>query len=202
MSENQPAERHWLWKLTAPDFPGSGKSKDIVSRPHRIKHGGETWTVATDGRALVALREAVLEFGYPVGELAENTEKQLSDKMKYTGQTRPVDLAELKEWAGEVVWAEPCPACKGISRNNEYVSCSFCDGDGDVTPEPRRGWLYGVPIDRRRLACALEHFAGNGTLYLQGKDKHGQDEQFWVVGEGWIVSLMPMVVDNVLGDLD
>lgn len=142
----------FLPKLCAPD--DDRRSERFGSPFHAYAHG-QYWTVATDGRHLVALAGLAPGFTVNTGVVRAVT--------PYLQPIRHDDCAPfelLRQWVGEAVWEEPCPQCKGKPfdlENPNETYCDYCDSDGKIYPEPCTGRLLRSIIDRRRLARCLEH---------------------------------------------
>jgi hypothetical protein len=117
------------------------------------------WTVATDGKILVAVAGRVSD------EIETSTQgvpavRSYLEPVPRDGWYESVPLSLLKSWCGEPVYVLPCPACKGTAKDNEFVHCAFCDGDGTVEPEAKPGIFLGDLIDRNILAKGLRELSG------------------------------------------
>jgi hypothetical protein len=95
-----------------------------------------------------------------------------------------VSLADLREWAGE-----PEPV-----RIEQDYGDSECDDCGHVHEcvqtvrlPLRHGWLFGRPVDRRRLANLLDSLPGD-VMRVQNQD---DKKPFRFFGDGWRAMLMP-----------
>jgi hypothetical protein len=180
----------WLKKLCLPE-----QKKDILKHPWLLESGGEVWTVATNGHVVVLLSGKVAGVPFAEGKTAESLAKFASPR----GDAPPagISLAALKEWLGLAVWELPCQECQGTSKGSQYVHCAFCDGDGVMSPDPRPGYLFGIPLDRNLLACALENLNGE-TATLRSASGNLDTEPFWLEATGWRLCAMPMATT---GDL-
>jgi hypothetical protein len=138
--------------------------------------------VATDARILLFVKiESIYESGFR--ELSSDIRDKITKRyMEFYKPKEPdlgamrVSLADLRTFAGAAVWSEPCPACKGISKDNEYVVCSFCDSDGVTSPDPRYGYIRKQPCDLNRVAQLLEAFPDEGMV-----DIHHAGMALWFV---------------------
>lgn len=148
-----------LSKFCDPTNPRAEKLDGIIMKPYRVTlDDGQVWTAATDGKVIVAVRDDRWGLSVATGK----AEKTLQDFLAVPPlEDAVLPLAELKTFLEHPVWEVPCPECQGISKGSEYVHCSFCEGDGTMQPEPRPGYLIGVPIDRQRLARCLEELEGS-----------------------------------------
>lgn len=135
-----------------------GSRNDELRGPYWLMVAGELWTVATDARSMLWCRgfeQTPEEYARQAihradGRIAENL-------MLYFGPPagdarHEVSLCDLKQFLGVPEWEVQCPSCKGLSKGNESLYCSYCEGDGTVSPEIRLGRLHGVTIDCNRLA--------------------------------------------------
>ncbi len=172
-----------------------GKDKSLAGPVEIMWPTAGVWTCATDGRGMLWVRGS-LHPETPVA-VPDGEGKKLSPLFELpSGEQHLVDLAALRAFAGQAVWMEECPACKGTSKASEHVSCSFCDDDGEMIPECRYGWLYGVLIDCSRLACLLSPFDDDKRVALIVHEYRGfknvLEHRLHVAGENWRVVLMGM----------
>lgn len=120
---------------------------------------GRSWGVATDAKRMLWVATTALLMRPNIKPMPKESAK-LFGKYFWPEEENlvSVDLTALRTFAGPAVWSEDCPECKGTSRDSDYVVCSFCESDGEITPEARYGWLLGAPIDLTLLAPLLPVF--------------------------------------------
>ena len=178
--------------------------------PYRNKHfagpyvlrnpGGraaERWLVACDARIILWLRLGVgEEAGLPEPPDPVVKVELLGLFQPTEGPRLPVSVQALREFVGKGEWKETCPACKGTSKNSDFVSCSFCDDDGVVSPDCRHGWIADVPINLNLVACALDAFDADAKIFLQKETlKHG--ESLWLLHEKTRAGIMAVSLDRM-----
>ncbi|HYT87683.1 MAG TPA: hypothetical protein VEL76_03090 [Gemmataceae bacterium] len=122
-----------------------------MGKPLLVRLGeGEWWTVATDGRALVALPWRV----EGVNEASERATKAFTQFLTARPIGRAVPWLDLKAWVGPVAPLTHCGCCGGIAIFGEAgddIPCPECEGTGSWQPQ-RNGLLFGVLLDRQLLA--------------------------------------------------
>lgn len=162
----------------------------------QVDRHGQTWSVATDGRTLLALKGC---YGLPTD--AEWAGK-VADVLASAPTGPPLllaDVATLRDWLGvekPPVTVE-CFNCLGEGKctcdccHVEH-SCGCCDGAGSVLEwgkiEPVL--VHGVRLDDARLARALSVVAGPCTLAVCRSlqvDKNKTVPVLRVTGAGWEV---------------
>jgi len=133
-----------------PDRPG-------LWRPAIFRDAGGEWYIATDGRALLALRDkpAVAEWGDNPPECLRIVAPALALPTLATST-----VADLRRQVGGYTPTE-CPRCNGRGNhpctckcgNSHDRPCGTCDGTGTTRPAPIL--CCGVPVDRLLLAALL-----------------------------------------------
>lgn len=115
------------------------------------------FSVATDGRSMVCVRDGGVQ-EYPPTE--ETTEGDRQSLRKYLAEPfTPVlrtDLASLWLWCGGVVW-DRCTSCNGRGEIDADTLCPDCDGGRGIPTidQKRPGFLAGIAVERSRLAWSL-----------------------------------------------
>lgn len=162
----------------------------------QLERGGQTWSVATDGKTLLALAGC---HGLPAD--AEWTGK-VADVLASAPTSPPLllaDVATLRDWLGTekppVIVA--CHNCLGSGKCRcDYCDvehcCGCCDGAGSALEwgkiEP--ALVHGVRVDDARLARALSVTSGPCTLTVCRSLQVGKNETvpvLRVTGAGWEV---------------
>ncbi len=200
----------WLASLCAPDMRlGDGPT----ARPWLVEHDGDIWTVATNGKCLLAIR-AELPGATPatdraakalVGFLGHPAVKMGHLSLLWHG----VPWDDLKAWVGPYQ-IEVCPKCngKGTVPNEQCdrgPDCEFCD-NGKVIPH-RLGLILGCAIDRNLLAQYLEKLPDTDLVRIAGVPpvKSKRQPQFktadtvcslYIDAFAWRVVIMPMLADE------
>lgn len=154
---------------------------------------GEAWAAATDARGLLLVRAAPYALAYP--DAPQKARDALAPFLAAPpGSAWEGPLSQLRSWCGPAVWGAMCPECGGASKRSDYVSCTFCDDDGTVSPEPRPGWLLNTPCDRSRLACLVGPFEGGPVSAAAGPvpSLPQSGTVLWVWGADWRAVLMGM----------
>jgi hypothetical protein len=182
--------REVLEQLAGDFEPGK---HDSLRGPYFVEIPGEcTWTVATDGKAILFVRGMLTPVPCPEGALA----RLLPLFRPPHDNPYLASVDDLKALAGEYVHSQRCPECDGTSTASRYVNCSFCDDKGIVEGDVRGGWLIGLSIDRNRLAGVLRVFEPGTVAVYAGHCPHtskpGDDDCFWVVGKQARGALMAM----------
>ena len=153
------------------------------------------WAFATDGK-VISFVEIGLDDACPFPRCPEKFVAKAKMFMEpSTPPVRSLPTDKLKEWAAKPEFSQPCPACLGRSKESEFVSCSFCDDDGTMSPDRRFGWLCGVLIDCNLLAKGLQGVSGSdAAVYC----REGEcDKPVQIVGHSWRVAIMPINSTNV-----
>lgn len=148
----------------------------------------KTWTVATDGGAIVALSEALTE-----RKVSAAVEAAIRRWGKAPGTRAGVtQMDALRAWLRDIRWGPRCrdclghgwvrcPQCGGAGASWQHEcpvcdvshtgTCNACDGEGELpcvscfgtgrrSVEREPGWLAGVLLDRKLLWRALEALGG------------------------------------------
>lgn len=172
-------------------------NRSWLTAPMRV----DGWTAATDGRVLAAVRGELPAASPPA---RPDTAKAMADALAAPVAPRLVaSLADLGLWAGRPsAGRERCPKCRGRSRKQPlYVSCTFCDGEGEVgvPDQDRTGLIAGLYVNRRLLArglwvaCAADPLCGEVNVGADDLMKDGQQALVvWPAGGGWRVVLMSL----------
>lgn len=143
----------WLHRLCATDIPVEAVQAWMREPFVSVGNTEEFWTVATNGKLLVALAGTSYlsptedrRYGYRVAPLLQ--------PISTWQETLPLSL--LRRWAGKPVWSQPCPSCLGTASTSPHVICTFCDGDGTMEADPRPGAFLGESYNRDYFARAIE----------------------------------------------
>lgn len=143
-----------------------GPATAKLSGPSLVGLEKETHAVATDGRVIVWTKRFSEHWDWPAP--SEEAKKKLL--RFFTPPSLPAawtgELRALKEFCPEALWFEDCPECRGASAKSEYVSCTFCEGDGNMLPDAVCGYVVGVPLDLQLLANILAPFDGSAMVQL------------------------------------
>lgn len=156
----------WLRRLCFPDISRNAWGR----RPFHVGVADGYYTVATNGKVLVAVPGLLGDF--TTAEEGSDRAEPFLRHVRDWHETLP--MAWLREWAGPAVFTVPCPKCRGTSATAEEVYCSFCDGDGDMIPDARRGWLMGRLLDRVMVGQAIAGVEAE-TVRLHWSSRPGSD---------------------------
>ncbi len=184
-----------LKKLAANGSDAGQRIKPLAG-PWIVEAGGKELAVATDGRAMLWATEIPPATAWQTDETAKQKLLSLFDPPpcdKTTGT-----LNNLKTFLGKPIWAVECPACKGTSKVSDYVSCTFCEGEGVMQSDSMPGIVCGVRIDRNRLACLLEPFVDDAEIIICHGARPGNNRtevMVWVLGETFRAVLAQMTPD-------
>lgn len=137
--------------------PSHMKDKTLAG-PGLLAQVEPGWYYASDTRCILFVAcDERMHWGFPrCGE-------------KQAVHIRPMLEAKPQEWvdvyAGALkglcqssAWLESCPSCKGTSKESPYVTCTFCDDDGVVMPEPILARVLDQPVDLVYVGRVLEAF--------------------------------------------
>ncbi len=197
----------WLATLCAPDMRlGDGPT----ALPWLIEHDGDIWTLATNGKCLLAIR-ADLPGAQPATERARIAlfgflgpphVKKGRSPLQWHG----VPWNDLRAWVG-AYQIEVCPKCngKGTMPNEQCdrgPDCEFCD-NGKVIPH-RLGRILGCAIDLNLLAQYLEKLPDTDLVkILVGpppvkKVIRGETPTYpvYIDAFAWRVVIMPVLADE------
>lgn len=162
------------------------KKRLICREPWSLIYGESFWAVATDGRALLALRGQTEDLSVASGEVRISLLAILNAPIR-DATPSTANLADLRQWAGEIQWPKHI-VCNGCD-------CGQCEG-GETWeyPDQRRGYLQGELIDRVRLAQLLS-LAPAGNEAVCTLTNHEVDGRGFLRldGDDWIAVLMPLV---------
>ncbi len=163
----------------------------------------DPWTVATNARVLVALRGRCFDAEPLAVESARVFGTPYLLRHPATDEVMP--LAVLKEWAGECLWREVCPQCKGNSGRADGPAeewyCDFCDSEGTFEYSRRDGRLLDWYFDRALFAQSLLPFEDAQVRLVFGKGvkqspKKQSDGPLYIEPLGadpqWRVVVMPL----------
>lgn len=176
---------------------GPHASKKELYGPWLIEMNGTLYAVATDSRGMIWSNQLDEKTFIPM-ICDDKTVDKFKNLFSCTSNSSYIcTIGQLKRFTGGHIWKETCPACNGSSADSEYVSCSFCDDDGWVSPGPRFGFLCDVACDLNRLACLLEPFPDDASVHIHiGKPplaKENDNQAIWVIGDTFRVVLMCMM---------
>ena len=192
----------WLKTVCEPD---NERYSGITKYPWSLEWNEERYTVATNGKLIVAVRGVL-------PDTPEPSEKQRNAMLGHLNRVGTLigtsDIESLRAWVGppqEVKeaactrcndgWVD-CPCC-GEADNLE---CEYCDA-GKVLTHPDRtpGWVADLLIDRTLLAPILPHLSGPcEMLAVRWEDTqsfHKDQNALLLVGDGWRVLQMGMFLD-------
>lgn len=205
----------WMSQLCNPRDPAP-----VAHRPATFELHGASWTVATEGHVLVAIREEAPS-GFPPAPAEQRPVIAQFLTTPLAGGT-PADLAALRTWCGEPQWPgeDPCPQCHGAGTvtcpacdgehhractcstcgdeheadcqecHNGQADCRACDGTG------RHGGTLPVRPGRIGPALINRELLARGLAHLPGEIATVAvpvpDAPLYVDGAGWRVVLMPM----------
>jgi hypothetical protein len=172
-----------------------GCNKDLAG-PYEIDLIAEgIWLYASDGKSIVLVEKQYWDSPVAAPD-SESFKKVLPFLTVPAGKVHTASLNELRDFLGVGHWTEVCPVCDGKSKRSEYLSCSFCDSNGEVGVEPRFSWIFGMSLDANRLACLLEPFDEKQVNVVVNAAKGGQftheDKILYVLGKHFRVILMGM----------
>ena len=190
-----------LKKLVDPEVRGQSMGyREMCQKPWQINFSGVEYTLATDGKAMVILKNATNDFMPLNGEGCARVLEFL--QMPVRGIKTP--LSKLKEFCGEAVWTrdEECGECGGTTvrcNGGDGCTCEFeedDDGhdlpltcevckDGKVSRMPFRvGKIGALPFNLAFVACLLETVTDDEVLVEV--DEH----RLIINGGGWRVWAM------------
>lgn len=150
--------------------------RESLASPFSFQLDGAWWNAATDGHALLAIREGI-------GELKRDNSppavQLFSDKL----HTHTVRFPALASWLRESQPAMSCWHCNGAGsvehscacdlcdRNGERIECHFCEGDKTLkNQEPFA--FENLEFDRVILAKFMEPVldsVGSVTMHTAGE---------------------------------
>ena len=163
-----------------------------LAEPFSFKLDGQWWNAATNGHALLAIREGE-------GELERKDSPPAEQLFHSKPSTHRVSFDALATWLNESKPVKECDACNGAGSEDhecdcdrcEYSGeedCEDCDGDGTV-PNVEPFSFENVEFDRVILARFVEPVIdepGAVTLY-----KGGEHDPLEFRADGWRLVFMP-----------
>lgn len=182
----------WMKRLASADPTRAGS---IVARPFSVEAHGKPWNVVTDGIGIVAVEGPPL-FEPPDAERWIRAKPQIAGCLGHSRDGGPTfPLSALREWCGAPVWPvmEKCVFCDGTGKDCG-IKCAECNGAGKSpsNPRPRPGALGSVGLDQIRIARAIEHLPDGPVELITD----GARDPIFLLGDGWRVVLMPLVIDR------
>jgi hypothetical protein len=188
---------HWLTTILPKKETVEGtKHGGWIYRAWLYNRLAEVWTFATDGKVAVYLRGVHVGAEDSTMGPIENYAHQFFDPKGSC--VAVLNAADLQAWCGAWQKDQPCPSCEGTSKGNEYLVCTFCEGDGTMSADVRPGYLCGVPLDRNRMAQVIGNVGGEVEVWANykplAKNSKPDDNPIWLIGEGWRMVQMPMIV--------
>lgn len=146
----------------AKNAPDNQKAQEL-SGPYVVSVTDDVWAIATDSRGMLWAKKGLENTIFDTLTVPPKAIKDKLTALFAPGERSSllasgIAVGRIKEFCGPAAWNEECPACKGTSAPSEYVSCTFCEGDGVMAADDRYGYFYDIPLDRNRLAQLLEPF--------------------------------------------
>lgn len=202
----------WLADLCAPDRP-------TLTRPGIVTIDGESYTVATDGRMLLAVR------GEHVTEPHQSAESIAGFFHNRPAPSADLSLAGLRAFLGPFAAesAGPCdvcnstrqvtcPDCRGTGDDEcecrcghvHDAECDNCGGDGTVKcacqglsgPDPDPFRMGGVAFDQRLVARLIRHLPdGDVPAAIMPVTSRGGRMSF-LYGDNWLAIVMPLASEH------
>jgi len=201
-------EEAWLQSMCVPADNAFGEK---LKRPFGAYVHGRTWSVGCNGKALLALERSVPLTTPPPMEMLETL-------IKVDGPGVPVEIAALKDFAGEP-WRPPeipacdrcetsgwleCSECRGSGEHvcrdcDAEHDCGVCDGDGEVAcPDCKTAKLGKEPIRLGRIGRATldlnllaRGLAGLEPQTAQVRVTSDPLDPVEIRGKGWSLVVMP-----------
>lgn len=191
-----------LKKLTDEAMRGGNWGlREICQHPWQINFSGVEYTLATDGKVMILLKNTTNEFQPMPAEYCRRVLEYLQFPVR--GQKMP--LNDLKAWAGPAIWLQeqPCGGCGGSgfyckggndcecededSWHQDAFKCEDCEGSGKWKTMPLRlGRIGELYFNLNLIAAALET-AEWGDVLIE------VDEYRAIInGDGWRVWVMAM----------
>lgn len=192
-----------LKKLTDEASRGSNWGlREICQHPWQINFSGVEYTLATDGKIMVILKNTTNEFQPMTAAYCARVLEYLQFPVR--GQKMPLD--QLKTWAGPAIWIEdqPCGECGGSgfyckggndcecedpddSWHGKPLKCEECEGSGKWKTMPLRLGRIGKLYFNLNLVAAAIETAEGGAILIE-VDEH----RAIINGDGWRVWIMAM----------
>lgn len=195
-------------------FCSHEEGRPSLHTPYTCEHAGETWSIGTDGRRMLAIRGRLVEPRVDAPDAAH-----ILTIVDGSANLGTVDLPALTAFVGAPPEPRLCTACKDgrvkceecdgegeeeceCSCGNEHLKlCSTCRGSGSAPCEQCAGWRTPVRPDCRVLigeavfdraivaTCLVDAERTTGTAKLvQG----GETGMCAIVGNGWRLIFMPL----------
>lgn len=177
-----------------------GETTKQLAGPFLVDNLPDTYAVATDAKVIVWAKD----WQPTLIPALKDDQQDIRAKLlmhfappKHLQASLPGRLAELRDFCGDPVHSISCPECKGASQESDYVSCSFCEGDGNVLPEPRPGFVYGISLNLNYLACVLEPFSGDTLIRIIPDPREegmaiDQGSRLWIIAPEFRVVIMTL----------
>jgi hypothetical protein len=170
---------------------------EICQKPWQINFSGIEYTLASDGKAMIILKNTTNEFLPLSAAYCARVLPHL--QFPVGGQKMSIEL--LKRWAGPPIWSnsEPCDECKGsgISCEGGYhceddedfhetqQKCEDCSGSGKVVAMPLRLGRVGKLYFNLNLVAGVLETATTEDVLVE------VDECRLIInGEGWRAWIM------------
>ena len=192
--------------MTANDLkPFCGNAGAWNGKPFTVQVHDDWWTVASDGRHALCVREDVGDFAdlqtdirhaetarYIAGQIAGGNCKVM---------VKVVLLSELRAFCGPYDPGDPgteCEACDGRGEQECLTcwhadECDRCHGRGVIgehIPKDRHGLLLGLCVDLNRLARLLAVMPGDAVEVTVGTE----NDPVVFRAMNMVVVLMPLTV--------
>lgn len=180
---------------------GNWGLREICQHPWQINFSGVEYTLATDGKVMIILKNTTNEFHPMTAAYCARVLEYLQFPVR--GQKMP--LEHLKAWAGPAVWLEekPCGECDGSgfyckgglecdcededTLHDDPFKCEDCEGSGKWKTMPLRlGRIGDLYFNLNLLAAAIETAEGGDVLIEVDKYRA------IINGDGWRVWIMAM----------
>lgn len=193
------------FNMTAKKLAGPWLINDLPEKPGQR---GDAYAVATDGKVIVWVADPLVSktWIYPLTNREDDEDDEDDKAIKQAllphfapdSELSPAwegALSDLRQHCGNAIWTVPCSECDGRSKNSAYVSCTFCDDDGDMIPDAKPGYVCGVPLDLGCLARVLEPFDSFAPIQIVPETlRESGDRRLWIINWHFRLALMGMRV--------
>jgi hypothetical protein len=164
--------------------------RPIVAKPFVVDVDRQQWTVATDGRMLLAF-EGTLD-GIAGHANKQNARYVASLICDANSASTPCDLDKMRAFAGapEHPHEFVCESCDGTGKVCSCGECKCQDcvaGKAYNEPEQRDGYIDGRFCDLNLVARLLEGITGAARIRVAA----GDTAPLYWSGDGWCAALMP-----------